>query len=570
MLLNRKEKIKIVLVFAIITWVAHFWYFREFGLYEDDYAFIGGPMNMNFSEFSAFFKHMNLSFFQGRIVGVDILLLSAYFVGHWGGLSAIYVVAYLLALTNNLLFLIFLKHIWNKVFFVVCGSLAFILFPADNTRAFLTHIHILPSITFLLLAFISYFNKKKILSYPLIAASFMSYETCFLLFLTAPFFVDNSRSKLGKEFIKHTFILAILFLSIVAIRKLTGESRIQDLDTITALLASIRQTFIGPFVCIGTFFYRPWQVLKSLQGERVIFVFSAFIMLYWLFIQLWKYQSRKLPEVERVVHVSSLAPLLTIKKLSLLGTALLFLSYPLIFTTPATLIDGRASRVHTASAIGASILWGILCYLIVNFANSYRQKKLIFSLLAGYFSLLIGFGLIVQQHNQLSWKYQQAFWKDIIELVPDLSDGQVILVNSPNLAWGSQLNPFDWSMPSVLSQIYRFPPQWKTVPKLYKLNSDWQNKILSNGKVELNNNNGLLFFYYPWESPRSVKTSEIILLQEKNGKLTRQTEPLLLNNQKISFKPLMKSTLNSFEKGYLYNYLIAPYNREDINYFKAF
>ena len=73
---------------------------------------------------------------------------------------------------------------------------------------------------------------------------------------------------------------------------------------------------------------------------------------------------------------------------------LLFLAYPLTFTVPATLISGRSSRVHTAAVVGVSILGGILGYLIVYLANSYRQKNLAALLLATYFSLLIGFGII--------------------------------------------------------------------------------------------------------------------------------------------------------------------------------
>jgi hypothetical protein len=220
--------------------------------------------------------------------------------------------------------------------------------------------------------------------------------------------------------------------------------------------------------------------------------------------------------------------------------------------------------------VGASILGGILGYLIVYLANSYRQKNLAALLLATYFSLLIGFGIIVQQQNKLSWKYQQAFWADVIQLAPDLNDGQVILVDAPSLPWGSQLYPFAWSMPSVVGQLYQFPWQWKNVPKLYKLNPDWQQKIAANGEMALNNENGLLSYYYPWESARQVKTSEIILLQEKDGKLVRTTTPIVVGTKKLSFKPLANSTLDSFEKGYLYDYLITPKNQKSVNYFQPF
>ena len=559
-LLNNKSlKITTFLTIALITWIAHFWYFNHLGLYEDDYAFIGNILTMDFSRFVDSVKNMNLAFFQGRVVGFNILFFSAYFAGKLGGLPLIYISAYLLALTNNILFYLFLQRLWNQPIFVLTGTLAFTLFPADNTRAFLTHIHILPAITFLLLAFLSYLNDKKIWSYLLITASFLSYETCFLLFITAPFLTKKPQSEIFKELIKHLFILGTIFLVVLILRKLTGDSRVGDLDIATAIFTPIRQIITGPFVCLGTFVYRPWQTLHNLRGELLIFVPLSLLMLLWLFLQNSRFSGLDSGENWPII-----------KQLSLLGISLLFLAYPLTFTVPATLISGRDSRVHAAGVVGASILGGILGYLIVYLANSYRQKNLAALLLATYFSLLIGFGIIVQQQNKLSWKYQQAFWADVIQLAPDLSDGQVILVDAPSLPWGSQLYPFAWSMPSVVGQLYQFPWQWKNVPKLYKLNPDWQLKIAANGEIALNNDNGLLFFYYPWEPARQVKTSEIILLQEKDGKLVRTTTPIVAGAKKFSFKPLTNSTLDSFEKAYLYDYLISPNNKKSVNYFQPF
>jgi hypothetical protein len=559
-LLNNKSlKITTFLTIALITWIAHFWYFNHLGLYEDDYAFIGNILTMDFSRFVDSVKNMNLAFFQGRVVGFNILFFSAYFAGKLGGLPLIYISAYLLALTNNILFYLFLQRLWNQPIFVLTGTLAFTLFPADNTRAFLTHIHILPAITFLLLAFLSYLNDKKIWSYLLITASFLSYETCFLLFITAPFLTKKPQSEIFKELIKHLFILGTIFLVVLILRKLTGDSRVGDLDIATAIFTPIRQIITGPFVCLGTFVYRPWQTLHNLRGELLIFVPLSLLMLLWLFLQNSRFSGLDSGENWPII-----------KQLSLLGISLLFLAYPLTFTVPATLISGRDSRVHAAAVVGASILGGILGYLIVYLANSYRQKNLAALLLATYFSLLIGFGIIVQQQNKLSWKYQQAFWADVIQLAPDLNDGQVILVDAPSLPWGSQLYPFAWSMPSVVGQLYQFPWQWKNVPKLYKLNPDWQQKIPANGEMALNNDNGLLSYYYTWESPRQVKTSEIILLQEKDGKLVRTTTPIVVGTKKFSFKPLTNSTLDSFEKAYLYDYLISPNNKKSVNYFQPF
>ncbi|MFM7714661.1 MAG: hypothetical protein ACKO7A_18740, partial [Microcystis sp.] len=125
------------------------------------------------------------------------------------------------------------------------------------------------------------------------------------------------------------------------------------------------QIITGPFVCLGTFFYRPWQTLHNLGGELLIFVPLSLLMLLWLFLQNSRFSGLDSGENWPII-----------KQLSLLGISLLFLAYPFTFTVPATLISGRDSRVHAAAVVGASILGGILGYLIIYLANSYRQKNL--------------------------------------------------------------------------------------------------------------------------------------------------------------------------------------------------
>lgn len=65
MLLNNKSfKTTTFLTIALITWIAHFWYFNHLGLYEDDYFFIGQPLTMNPEGFLGFVRNMNLFFFK--------------------------------------------------------------------------------------------------------------------------------------------------------------------------------------------------------------------------------------------------------------------------------------------------------------------------------------------------------------------------------------------------------------------------------------------------------------------------------------------------------------------------
>jgi hypothetical protein len=88
--------------------------------------------------------------------------------------------------------------------------------------------------------------------------------------------------------------------------------------------------------------------------------------------------------------------------------------------------------------------------------------------------------------------------------------------------------------------------------------------------ILLNNEQNVVYYYYTWEPERLLKTPEIILLVEKEGKLIRQTTPLEVGTNKFFFKPLTNSTLDSFEKGFLYDYLFNPSAKKSVNYFQPF
>jgi hypothetical protein len=155
-------------------------------------------------------------------------------------------------------------------------------------------------------------------------------------------------------------------------------------------------------------------------------------------------------------------------------------------------------------------------------------------------------------------------------LAPDITEGTVILVDAPSMSWGRQLHPIHGLMQYVLGQIYQFPQDWEFIPKLYRLNPNWQNKIDDQGILTLDSNNGVVYFYFhPWELDRHLQTSEIILLQEKNGKLIRQTDPIIVGEKKFYFKPISKTTLDIFKKGFLYKDIINPSIRKSIDYLKV-
>lgn len=573
-------------VFAIITFVAHFWHYHNLGLYEDDYFLIGHIMSMNLEEFGDFFQWhiLNFNVTEGR----PLLYIIEFLVGFTGHFIAdfkdIYLIDYIVILIDNILVYIFLKSLWNQPVFYVTGTLAFTLFPADTNHAYLTHICLYTSLAFLLLAFLSYFSNKKLLSYLLIFSSLFCYETVFLLFLTAPLFKNQWNKNLLKEIFRHVLILVIMLATVVIARKITGEARISELDIITLLWTPIRQIIIGSVVSLSMFLYRPWQTLLNLKGELLIFIplfFLGFILLL---------SNLKIEPKQDIYPDKNTTIFSPIKKLTILGLSLLVLSYPLMFTRAATAINGRDSRVHMTGAIGASILVGLICYGIIYLAKNNLSKNIVNGALAFFFSLLVGFGLTVQQENHISWEYQRSFWTDVVHLCPDIVPKTIILVYAPNINQGKHLHSFiEWGVPMTLRQIYQFPKTWERLdelpktdqrppwyywrkytmyPKVYRLSDHWQDLIVKESKFDFNPQNKAFDYFLQWEPPRLIDSRNIILLEENDGQLLRRSEPLKIGNQFFEFKPVSEPTIQSLEKGVLYDYLIKQDDEALISYLK--
>jgi hypothetical protein len=175
----------------------------------------------------------------------------------------------------------------------------------------------------------------------------------------------------------------------------------------------------------------------------------------------------------------------------------------------------------------------------------------------GYFRL--------KQHSQTG-RAQKSFWTDILNLAPDIENNTVILVDSPSLQrYGKQINPFVWSMPSVLSSIYKFPRDWQNHPRLYLLNSFdeasdfWSNIVIDdNRKFLLSGENGSLVYYYAWEAERIVEPRDVILIIEENSRLTRH-ETLDIKDISISLKarPESDDVLSPIPESILFKELIS-------------
>jgi hypothetical protein len=542
---------------VLLVFISRFIWINSLGLYEDDWLFIGTAITNSFEQNWSRLYQAYTTFWQGRPFFMTFITLIPVLSAKLGGLKALYSIGYIFLSTNVCLLYKILKKVINQPYIPFFTALFFCLYPSDTTFILLLHLFELQiSLLFLLLAFNFYLNSKPIISYGLSICSLLTYETPFLTFLAASFLL---RSNNNKKTTKHFIVLILIAGIYLGVRRLFGESRVIDLDFLATLKTLAYQVTVGPLISLSMFFVRPLQVLAPFRFANLLVLLIATPIFFFLIYFLTKnwfngnsiaIRSNRLQETKRLL---------------LIGVFTTIFAYPTAITLDVNLTDGRASRVHFAAAFGTALIIASLWAIVLNtIPRKIAWKKITVLLLSLHLSGLLAFCLNVQYFYQLSWSYQQAFWKDVLQLAPDIDQDTVILVQAPDLQWGKQINPFDWSMPSILSAIYQFSSDWQHPPRLYVLNSQvgdvdgWKRMINEQSNFVLSSSNNSLRYYYAWEPERTVNSQNIILLVEENGYLVRKRS-LEVASESILLKYIQQPSQSfpEFTKSILFKELIS-------------
>ena len=547
--LKTRNTVVVFCILAITIWIAYFWNFEQFGLYSDDYNLVAIPACPEVSLLEYIHK-MFLDLVQGRPICFSLIALFSHLGFKLGGIKYIYLFSYSISFLNSCLFYLLLQRLINNNYFSFIGSLVFPLFPADTTRAYLTHIGVYPSLTFLLIAFHLYLSNKKKSSYLPATLMLLTYETAFPVFFIAPLINNKWDRKSVKELMKHICILVIILASIVFIRKIKGEVRISNFQFKTVIISSIYNMLIGPLITMKMFLYRPFQVLTTFNDAHSIFLFAFLTILFFILLS----------KVSRSDYDFSFSTKKIIK-LFFLGTLMLILSYSFAITVPAYAINSIYSRVHLSACLGGAIIFACMSTAVLRIAESFKQQIIVNILLAGLFSLLIGFGFIIQKDFVKSWDYQRQFWTDFIRLCPDLDNDSIVFINSEGFSPTKQITTLDWAVSRGLMHIYKLQDNYKNLaddfhkmkPLVFLLLPKWQKYFIVDGNI-FQLKTKAVWTFRPINTKFDFKN--LIFLEIKDGKIVSRKEKITINNKEYKLKKTSRSNIKTFEKGYLYSYLI--------------
>jgi len=548
-----------VLFLGVIFWVARYLLSAHFGLYEDDLTRIPDAISMNFNEIWGHLTFLMTHYFANRPLHEGFIYIFSWLGWQINGLWGSYWIGFLIGVINIALFYLLLTKLHSRLLGLL-GGLAFALFSADTTQAYLTlSLGGQISNTLLLLAFHVYLFGPRWLSYLLVYPIILfAYETPFLVFLAAPLLEKPQGSRhFWKTALLHGAILLVMLLSSFLMRYSRGGSISFEMGYREALYTALVQLIQGPAVALGTYLLRPYQVLVALNPAASSASLICFIVIA-LYLSAGDFDGgfepgfladllrvRKYSELDERVRV--------LLRLVVAGVVMLLLAYPLTFTTRLTAISGRTTRGHLAGVSGASLVLACFAYALQAIFASYSHRRIANIFLAGIFGLLVGFGILIQQDYVKAWELQKEFWAELLPLIPDASGQTAILIQPEGLKDVAQIGANTWNLSRVLNQVYLFPTAAASVPRVYRLAPDWRSKIVTaDGLFQINQETVTA----PPDNYSSFESNNVILISTDNGILKRVPGPLEINGIAYPLKPRTDSVLPSLPHGILYQLLL--------------
>ncbi len=542
--LLRREWLRALVLLGVVAWLAHFFLAGSFGLYEDDYFFIGEPMIGGWPYVVDRLK-VFATLPQGRPIGFFLPQLLAFLGNAIGGLAGVYLLGALVVLLNAFLFYLLLRRYRSQTV-AWLGALAFLLFPADTTKILLTHdFQLQPSLTFLLLASLAYSYGRLWLAYVAIVGSLLSYESTFLVFLGIPLLRPRWDRRLARELARHAAVLVAILLVGVLVRRFVGEGRvIEATGSLAEILPKVvGSLLIGPFRSLVMFLYAPARSVPLWTPLVAALALASLPIVYLSLRHSLRASSNESPESSPARSVELLVA----------GLVLLALAYVLAFTHyPPTAVNGRGTSVHLAATVGASVVFAWLGSEVLALASRRGLREPATALIALYVAAVVGYHGTIQADFARSWQIQRAFWSSVVACCSDATEDTIVINVDDQPVQTMFILSSSWGEALIYAQLYQYPHNWRNPPRLFTLGSDWQARVYPEG-------DHLAWIVPPasWdEHPEVLPNANVILLHRQGDGVARVTGDLQVAGRTLRLKdPPVASAPPP--RNALYPYLVA-------------
>jgi hypothetical protein len=545
----------VAIALAITIWIAHFSQSFHFGLYEDDWAFIGQPIAWTWAHFLDWISMCFTAWPQGRPVGFATVATVAYIGSRIGGLELLYCMAFAFHLGNALLLYAIVRRKLSPAP-SLCAALAFSLFPSNTSVPLLTN-SFFGSLTvfFLLFAIWLYLKGWRAAAYLVSIGSLLTYESAFLPFFAVPLLLAKPLRQIRRELLKHWAILLAIGGSLFWFRLHIGENKTAAVikDGLFGTLERIATAmWVGPFTTLRLFFARIITLFH--EGDREVWLMVLMVALgltmVLYFVRTSSSDTLEIWPFSLTIQRFQFRASLTIDETSAealrvgaCGFVMLILAYGLAISTfyyPPNIEAGRLTMTHLSAAVGSALLFGALASMFMDVSQCHHKRIWAVLVLACYFSGLAGFHYRVQQDFRRAWRIQRTFWNSVLRECPDLREGTIIIYE------GAYPQPRyvladSWADPLVLGEVYRFPENWKTPPQLFSGSATWVSDVTPVGDQLL------------WHPPAPFQDEilprgNVILLRgSPDGELKRITGTIPIKSTAFPLKPLEPPQLSSYQ-----------------------
>ena len=557
-----------LLLLAAVTFVAHFLLLSQFGLYEDDYFYTVPALGDGAGPWWPQVVDALLHPIQGRPLNHAVRRTLFHFVLGGGGLQAGYLVSWAFISLNAFLVFRLVSKVTSARAAIFAG-LMYIVFPGDTSRQLLMHqsdIHF--GMLLLLIALNVYGAGRVLASFAIASLTLVSYEAFYLPFLAAPLIFASVRRPSVRLVVLHGLCFFVLAGSVLFLRSLLGEPRASELiggfGNVVGAIATAGP--IGVWTSAKMIVLRPIDALLHAEPLAWAIGFVIFIG------ALVSY--RRLPIADLSLRKGIVGPLL----LCGLGALIAWTaSYLLAFRSdyyPPIMTIGRLSGIHAPGALGAAILTGVLLEL----ARAGSKGTQFYSgVLAVAIAAIIGFsgsfGVAVQRSEYVAhWSKQIRHYQEIVDLVPDLKEGEIIVLNVEGVGTAFPITKgfprfamVSYS-PVALSGFMEWPKEWKSPPVIAPI---WDGV-----PVQLTPE-GLALFSPRWQFQKPgpnaplppgipvLSDDRFVMLAEKEGRLRRISGPVQIEGHTLKARTVESRERASLSPSKLFKVLTESRPQED-------
>jgi hypothetical protein len=446
------------LLVALTVLAAHFTRVGQFGLYEDDYWSISTQLGAPVEGLWAIARQQFTAWPQGRPLNHLLPPMLGALGSAAGGLTGVYVLAAAWLTLNGLLAYLVARRLVSPQAAIV-AAMAYLLFPADSTKPFLTHAaHVQGSMTFLLLGWWLWLAAgwRRALAYPVAGLCLLAYESTFLPFLVVPLFVPVRRSRLLGTWATHLGAVTLLVASIAGVRVAMGEERALSAASHlgTTLQRMTTSLWIGPATSVASFGRGAALGLRSFDplslAAAATFVLALLLVL--------RRAGNPLAGETDVPPAPAMVPD-KIRSWQLVGAALVAwsLSYALtIVNYPPNQLMGRLTSTHVAAGWPAALAIAGLFDLLRG--PTPWRTRLVVGITAIWLATLVGYHHLLQRGYVSAWQEERRFWRELTLRAPDVGPGWAVVVAGPPRDLNRVILSNSWSDHLIHRQIYSTAP----------------------------------------------------------------------------------------------------------------